>query len=435
MGSENNGYACTDEGPVPRNMTMIPAKLKTVGYRTAQIGKWHMGQIHNGSLPVNRGYDSSFGYLGGAEDHYTNKNGGCGNCGGLVDLWRTTVPATGEQGGEFAAYKYNREALKIIQEHAANFAESPLFMYLALQCAHGPNQADKYANLYPVSKNFTKDYADYNGMISAIDDVVGNVTKTLKKVGMWSNTLIVFTSDNGGPSAKSVSGHNANNWPLRGGKHTAWEGGHRVLGWVSGGIVPEKMRGKILEGYVHGADWYATFANLAGADPKDPAPGMPPTDSIDMWPYLSGKIEASPRTELLLSSRYAPHAVGGGDKNGSSALIVGDYKLVRHAQQYCFWMGPMYPNKTTDHSKDKPCNVCGDLGCLFNIKTDPGEHVDLAKIETKIHAELYFRALELDKTSIEAVKGPGWRGDHNSTLACEDAKNKYGGFWGPDLFP
>ena len=96
---------------------MLPAKLKTVGYTTIQIGKWHLGQHHPGQLPINRGFDHHFGYLGGAEDHYTNENGGCGECGKKTDLWRDRGPATGEAGGEFAAYKYDREALRVISTH------------------------------------------------------------------------------------------------------------------------------------------------------------------------------------------------------------------------------------------------------------------------------------------------------------------------------
>ena len=107
--------------------------------RRSQIGKWHLGQHHPGQLPINRGFDHHFGYLGGAEDHYTNENGGCGECGKKTDLWRDRGPATGEAGGEFAAYKYDREALRVISTHDG---ATPLFMYYALQCAHAPNEPD-----------------------------------------------------------------------------------------------------------------------------------------------------------------------------------------------------------------------------------------------------------------------------------------------------
>ena len=106
----------------------------------------HLGQHHPGQLPINRGFDHHFGYLGGAEDHYDNTNPGCGEntCGKKTDLWRDRGPATGEAGGEFAAYKYDREAVRIISTHDG---ATPLFIYYALQCAHAPNEPDHETNI------------------------------------------------------------------------------------------------------------------------------------------------------------------------------------------------------------------------------------------------------------------------------------------------
>eukprot|EP00051_Salpingoeca_urceolata_P006975 m.92254 g.92254 ORF g.92254 m.92254 type:complete len:519 (-) comp15063_c0_seq2:211-1767(-) len=427
--TENNNYACTVQGAAPVNMTLLPAKLKTVGYKTHHIGKWHLGQAKQESIPINRGFDTDFGYLGGAEDHYTNKNGGCGNCGSHVDLWRNHGPAVGESDKGFMAYKYNAEAIKIIKSHDQS---SPLFMYLAAQCAHAPNQPDAFANLYS-SSNYTQDFIDYNGMISAVDSIVGNVTAALKETGMWENTLFLFTSDNGGPAAKSVSGSAANNYPLRGGKHTAWDGGHRVIAFVSGGLVPQHQRGTKLEGYIHIADWYATFAHLAGFDPTDNAPGMPGVDGINQWHYLTGSVADSPRTEVPLASFMSDHAKGIKSEYGSAALIVGDYKLIRFPQQYCFWQGPVYPNATTDHKHDIPCDV-PESGWLFNIKTDPGEHHNLASdpAHSDVYKKILARAEELDKTAIEYIKPQGWRGQLDASAYC-DQMRKNGGIWGPDL--
>ena len=218
---------------------------------------------------------------------------------------------------------------------------------------------------------------------------------------------------------------------------------HPVLAWVSGGLIPTARRGLKLEGYVHGADWFKTITNLAGVtdDPDDTRASLvehgslPGIDSIDVWGYLTGKVDASPRTEIPLASFVADKAKGGGPgSNGSAALIVGDYKLVRFPQQYCFWMGPRYPNASTTHKDDKACNPCGATGCLYNIKTDEGEHHDLAATMPEMAAKLLARAQELDLTAIEVVMGAGWRGSNNKSLSCDDMHN-YGGFWGPDLFP
>ena len=151
-----------------------------------------LGQTKVTSLPINRGFSTDFGYLGGAEDHYTNENGGCGNCGAHVDLWRDHRPAMGENGTGYSSHAWNDEAVRLIKSHTGD--ANPWFMYLALQCAHAPNEPDYFANLYSTGSH-TQDYIDYNGMISAVDSTVGNVTSVLKSTNQWNNTLLVFTSD------------------------------------------------------------------------------------------------------------------------------------------------------------------------------------------------------------------------------------------------
>lgn len=130
--------------------------------------------------------------------------------------------------------------------------------------------------------------------------------------------------------------------------------------------------------------------------------------SMNMWPYLLNGTGASPRTEIMLSSKYADKAQqAGADSWGSAALIQGPYKLVRHHQQYCFYMGPKYPNESTTHKNEDMC-TCGKTGCLFNIFTDPGEHEDLSSQLPAIHATMLARARALDETSIDFIKGGTW---------------------------
>merc|ERR1711964_288381 len=99
-------------------------------------------------------------------------------------------------------------------------------------------------------------------MGSVIDEMVQNVTEALKRKGMWENTLFVFSSDNGGPVTSAPG--SASNFPLRGGKYSGWEGGIRAVAFISGGFLPISLRGKNITSPIHIADWYATFANLAG---------------------------------------------------------------------------------------------------------------------------------------------------------------------------
>ena len=155
----------------------------------------------------------------------------------------------------------------------------------------------------------------YHAMVNIMDEVVGNITDAIKaKPGMWENTLVIFSSDNGGPV--DLAENAANNWPLRGGKYSVFEGGIRAIAFVSGGLVPEKLRGSTNDGIVHIADWYATLAHLAGQDPTDhraAASGLPPIDSMNVWPFLSGQVATSPRTEFAADT---------------NCLVQGDWKLI-----------------------------------------------------------------------------------------------------------
>jgi len=130
---------CSPQGTAPLKMTTIAAKLKLAGYRTHQIGKWGVGQASHRSLPRMRGFDTSFGYLGSAEDHFTHKNGGCGGgCSGQVptpipehwgtDLWDYDRPASFDHAEQYSAVMYSERVQSVLSQHNP---DSPLFLYLA----------------------------------------------------------------------------------------------------------------------------------------------------------------------------------------------------------------------------------------------------------------------------------------------------------------
>lgn len=124
----------------------------------------------------------------------------------------------------------------------------------------------------------------YHAMTHLADRMVGNLTSALKAKRMWHKLLLIFSSDNGGPVYYHGSA-GANNYPLRGGKMSNWEGGIRSNAFVSGGLVPLSLRGSKYDGLVTLWDWYATFSSLAGIDPTDhraARAGLPPIDSYDM---------------------------------------------------------------------------------------------------------------------------------------------------------
>ena len=131
-------------------------------------GKWHLGQARTAQVPASRGFDTSLAYLGGSEDHYTNTNGGCGGCGLKTDLYLNHAPAFGRNGTEFSAYLWTQHTIDLIMSHDTS---SPLFVYHAAQCAHAPNEPDKFGELYS-NATYTSAFIDYNGMASALDSAV-----------------------------------------------------------------------------------------------------------------------------------------------------------------------------------------------------------------------------------------------------------------------
>lgn len=341
------------------------------------------------NLPVNRGFDSHFGFLKGGEDHYTQHNEEAGE-GSLVDLWRNHGPAFGEN-GTFSGYLYAQEAVRVIEDHAANYSSRPLFVYLAWHLVHSPLEAP--SRFLDPSCSDNKDRQLYHGMVTAMDEGIGNVTAALRRAAMYDNTLIVFSADNGGPLV--TTGESGNNFPLRGGKTCDFEGGTRAASFISGGFVPSAARGTVNHAYLHIADWYATFAHLAGVDPADSRAGahgsVPAIDSINVWPALvtPGANETdSPRQEIVLAygcagspgspepTAHCPDMRGAND----SAMISGQYKIVFGPQNNAgFWTGPIHPNGTTDPAGSSthcgPFSCC--QGCLFDIWSDPTEHFNL----------------------------------------------------------
>ncbi len=414
-------------------MNMIAAKLRQVGYRTHQVGKWHLGCQMQWMTPAGRGFDSSFGYLTGGEDHYTHSVGGHGyfGCPG-IDLFETDHPAyTGE--GVYGAYLFNDRVQKIIAKHDP--AAAPLFLYVATQDTHGPDQVPAHYADYFDPTAFTAAYGVYNGMGAAADELFGNLTAALKAKNMWTDTLLVFSSDNGGPVSKFTSSKSANNWPLRGGKKTDFEGGVRVSAFVSGGFLPATVRGRTLTGYIHCSDWYPTFCNLAGgSDCRDTKAatrrGVPAVDGFDQWNYLTGVVEMSPRKEIMIARCEHPnqHHIPNSTSNPSctGAFISGKYKIVLGEQYYGFWQGPTFPNASTESNRsmfDLPVD-CG-LGCLFDIQSDPSETNDLAATNPTQLAIMRKRYFELNATQFDGPRCPP-----NPAL-CKQYVAAHHGYLGP----
>ena len=391
------------------NMTMLPAKLKKAGYSTHMVGKWHQGFYDPAFLPVNRGFDTSSGFLFADENHMTEVTG----C--AVDYWKNMAPDP--RNGTYDSYTYRNDLTDIIQKHDTS---KPLFLYLPLHNVHGPFQApQEWIDLYP--EGSTCEFRrTYQAMVSVADNVTGLVVRMLKERKMWDNTLMVVSADNGGaPCAGS-------NYPLKGSKTTMFEGGVRVLAFANGGALPDSMRGKTSEGFIHIADWYPTFCKMAGVDPSDSGPGKLPVDGLDVWPIISGANATTQHEEIVLGYNYSFFA----NSTPTGAVIVGEYKLISGIQDHkCdnVMFTPLdYP--CSQGAKGDDC----DPYCLYNIIEDPGERQDLTKTKPDILKRMVDRynahAKEpqdmLDQGYHRRQDVPIYEG------ACEYMA-KHGGYWRP----
>ena len=363
--------------------------------------------------------------------------------------------------------------LETIDRHAATNKklqpeeQQPLFLFYAPHVAHCPlqvpqsylDQFDYIEDDEGMCEGKTYDVTgpnqtapppiscrkQYHAMVKLLDDILGSLVDRLKEHGMWDNTLMVVTSDNGGPVDPHESA--ATNYPLRGGKYSDWEGGVRATAFVSGGYIPKERRGKMVRDPIHICDWYATLPALAGilVDEEESTTTddkrVPPVDAVNVWSLIVGdehekcnedvdrtdKVSsAPPRVEIPLSRQ---------------ALIVGEYKLIWNEKERVSkagWTYPTYPNANTKPSEIYDASVDCSTGCLFNVERDPGEHNDVASSEPvrlqsmkKRLQELRRGFFENDDRGVDSCP-KGYNDDDNSLLcACWMAVNYYGGFFGP----
>ena len=388
------------------NMTMIPAKLKQAGYSTHIVGKWHEGFYQEKYLPINRGFDTSSGFLGGGEDHMYEIE----LC-GVVNFWKND--AFDPRNGTYDAYSYRDDLTTIFSNHNPS---DPLFLYLPLHNVHTPLQApQEWLDIYPENSTCRRRLT-YQAMVSVADNVTGHAVKLLKDKNMWDNTLFVVSADNGGAPCMG------SNHPLKGSKGTLFEGGVRALAFANGGLLPEKMRGQTSEGFIHVADWYTTFCKLAGVDSSDSGQGKFPVDGLDVWPIISGMNTTSQHSDIVLSY----------DFEDTGAIIMGNYKLIVGKQpgaMVCdslMWTPLDYP--CSDGPKGENCNP----HCLYNIVEDPGEHNELSLKEPDVLQKLLNQYKEYSKEQRDMQdQGFHYPADLPKDNAACSYMKEHGEYWQP----
>ena len=356
---------------------ILPQLLKTAGYTTAITGKWHCGSFAPEYRPTHRGWDHQYGLMLAQMDYFKHTNGA-----GYPDWSRDDKPIT-ETG--YSTHLIAQEAIRLIKAHATatnvwsgsspiqnpkSKIENPppLFLYIPFNAIHAPYMAPDaykkpYANL-PSSRCVTA------AMLAVVDEVIGKVYATLVETGLADNTLIIFSSDNGGASP----GTHTDNTPLRAGKGSIYEGGVRSSAFViwPGHIAP----GTRAAPPVHLVDWYPTLAALTGADP---APHKNPLDGQNILPLLlEGK---APDRDALLIVGTSPQRY---------ALRMGDWKLL------------VNPNSTrVDNRRPAPSDPDDEVDTetitntrleLYNLATDISEKHNLAATDPDRVKAMYTRA-------------------------------------------
>lgn len=329
-----------DEMGLPTEVPMMGKYMQDLGYRTAVFGKWHMG-VADRYHPLKRGFDEFYGFRGGARSFfaYTEKQ-----------LKRERHENWMERG--FANYKEHEGYLTdVLADETCDFIErskeQPFFAYVSFNAVHTPMHPDpKDADTFPQLEGDRRKVAQ---MTLSMDRACGQIIDKLKELGLYENTIVVFSNDNGGPMDKNGS----SNYPFAGVKGTQLEGGLRVPGIIT---WPKKLAaGKVYDKPMITLDYMPTFINAAGGDASEFAV----LDGVDMIPFLTGDESGRPHQTLhwKMESR--------------GAIRDGDMKLIR------------YP--------DRPAE-------LFNIVKDPSEQKDLAAKKPELVKELFRKHFEWEQT-------------------------------------
>jgi arylsulfatase A-like enzyme len=331
---------------MPLGTVTLASALKSLGYHTYQSGKWHLGSRSEWG-PTAFGFDHGYGTLTGAADPWTHKYRAGSP---YEDTWHRDGKLLHEEGN--ATELVAAEALRRIAGK-----QSPWFVYVPFHAVHTPVDApDEFKRRYEGVK-FHDDPARHDSrlrmaaMVSQLDAKIGQFVAALEKTGQRENTLIVFTSDNGGiESLKNAyvgqvgdSPLNSENDPLRGQKNTLYEGGIRVCAFAN---WPGKLAPRKLTSPMHVVDWFPTIAHLVGYKPAADLNW----DGVNQWPVLADNAQPPADRSIYIAMR-----------NGNRALRCGDWKLIVAA---------------------------GGKAELFNLAADPYEQHDLAAAEPAKLAEL-----------------------------------------------
>lgn len=447
---------------LPLNHTTMGEHFQRLGYQTHLIGKWHQGFFRSEYLPTRRGFQSYFGYLTGHSDYFNRKSGDFFHGYDLFEM--DTVANLSKYQGQYATDMYTDRVIRIINEQ--NKPESkPWLIYMAEQSVHAAERGDeiqpppRYENGFKyIKKNDRR--RRFAGMVAALDDSIGRIFKALNDTNQLSNTIIVFSTDNGG-AIGSITGNEhidnsqGSNWPLKGGKYTLWEGGVRGTAFIWSRLLPQQ-RQQSYNQLMHITDILPTLYSASGGNIKD----LGDIDGLDQWNQLKNPNDSGDqndnykiRNHLLLNIdrsnhffavRYRNYKL----KNGTQLVGLFDNWYEAPGQQTESPPEGIEYNLTTtfkilkelnlttkpityqvDCRKEQnpliECNTKTNEFCLYDIDQDPCELTNLAKKRTDLVDKIYKNIFKYyDKQYVKPVNKPcDYRAD----------PSLHGGFWKPWL--
>lgn len=344
---------------MPSSEITIAELVKTAGYTTCHVGKWHLGYTPE-TMPNGQGFDQSFGHMGGCIDNYSHFfywNGP-----NRHDLWRNGKEI--HRDGEFF--------LDMMVSEAADFMKSnkdqPFLMYWAINAPHYPMQGtSKWRERYKDLPSPRRQYAEF---VSTVDEKVGQLISNLEQLGLRNNTLIVFQSDHGHSTEERAFWGGGNSGPYRGAKACLLEGGIRIPSIAS-------MPGTIAENQVcaemaTGCDWFPTIAELCSIELPERK-----YDGLSILPMLKQPGIPSPHDHFFW--------LLGKGKNAQWAIHKGRWKLLGNAKDQ------------TDRKNVK--TLASPF--LVDLEADVGETTNVAAEHSTIVEELQAIA-DRHRTSIES---------------------------------
>jgi arylsulfatase A-like enzyme len=364
----------------------LPQALKEAGYSTMMTGKWHLGHADKKYWPQNRGFDYFYGNVVGEIDYFTHERGG-------VTDWQRNGKFLKEPG--YFMNLIGDDAVKLIDQQDG---KKPFFLYFASLAPHAPYQAPQsYKDLYPGIKD--KNRQSYAAMISSLDHEVGRIVAELEKKHLRENTIIMFSSDNGGATsglfaqgAKSNAERDAevggieqgqkapaSNTPFRGGKGSLYEGGVHVPAFAN---WPGHLQPRAVTEPLHMVDVMPTLLALAGGAGS----AKYPMDGRDMWPTLA-EGKPSPNDDILINVEAF-----------RGAVRKGQWKLIKIA---------LLPGKTE----------------LFDLANDPSETTNVAAQHPDVAADLEARLLAYAKQQVPSLwikAQPAFVGAQGTTVLDQD---------------